>query len=92
LQGNIRAAKDFLKKILYIAPAAVAAHLELGALYTKEQDLPRAWKMLNLALQLLKTSPPDAMIEPFVDLPASQVVPEVQRRIEQLGYPSDGRG
>jgi chemotaxis protein methyltransferase CheR len=92
LQGNIRAAKDFLKKILYIAPAAVAAHLELGALYSKEQDLPRAWKMLNLALQLLKTSPPDAMIEPFVDLPASQLVPEVQRRIEQLGYPSDRRG
>jgi chemotaxis protein methyltransferase CheR len=92
IQGNMTAAKDFLKKILYIAPASVAAHLELGALYAKEEDLPRAWNMLNLALELLKTSPPNAVVEPFADLRASQLLSEVQRRIERLGYPSDGRG
>ncbi len=86
VQGNIAAAKNFLKKILYVAPASVTAHLELGALYVKEQDLPRAWKMLNLALELLKTLPPDAVIEPLADLPAAQLLPEVERRIEQLGY------
>jgi hypothetical protein len=88
VQGDIMGAKEFLKKILYIAPTSVAADLELGALYAKEHDRPRAWKMLKLALQLLKASPPDAVIEPFVDLSASQLLLEVQRRIEQLGHPS----
>jgi chemotaxis protein methyltransferase CheR len=85
VQGNIAAAKNFLKKVLYLAPASVTAHLELGALYTKERDLPRARKMLQHALALLEASPPDAAIESFADLPASQLVLEVQRRIEQLG-------
>jgi chemotaxis protein methyltransferase CheR len=88
VQGDIATAKDFLKKVLYLSPEAITAHLELGALYAREHDLPRAWKMLNLALQLLKTTPPDAVIEPFADLPAAQLLPEVQRRIAQLGYPS----
>jgi tetratricopeptide (TPR) repeat protein len=88
VQGNIAAAKNFLKKILYLAPASVTAHLELGALYGREQDLPRAWKMLNLALELPKALPPDAVIEPFADLPAAQLLPEVQRRIEHLSHTS----
>jgi hypothetical protein len=41
--------------------------------------------MLHLALELLKALPPDAAIDPFADLPAAQVLLEVQRRIEQLG-------
>jgi chemotaxis protein methyltransferase CheR len=88
VQGDIATAKDFLKKVLYLSPEAITAHLELGALYAREHDLPRAWKMLNLALELLKTMPPDAVIEPFADLPAAQLLPEVQRRIAQLGHPS----
>jgi chemotaxis protein methyltransferase CheR len=90
VQGNLTAAKNFLKKILYLAPASVTGHLELGALYVREQDLPRAWKMLNLALELLKALPPDAVIEPFADLPAAQLLPEVQRRIEQLSHTASG--
>jgi hypothetical protein len=43
-------------------------------------------------IELLKALPPDALIEPFVDLPASQLLPEVQRRIEQLGAPSHTLG
>jgi chemotaxis protein methyltransferase CheR len=87
VQGNIVDAKNFLKKILYVAPASVAAHLELGALYAKEQDLPRARKMLHHALELLQALPPDTVIEPFADLTAGQLVSEVQRRIAQLVCP-----
>jgi chemotaxis protein methyltransferase CheR len=90
VQGNLAAAKNFLKKILYLTPASVTAHLELGALYTRERDLSRVRKMLNLALELLKVLPPDAVIEPFANLPAAQLLLEVQRRLEQLGYPSHG--
>jgi chemotaxis protein methyltransferase CheR len=90
VQGDIAAAKNFLKRILYLAPASVTAHLELGALYTRERDLSRARKMLHLALELLKALPPDAAIEPFADVPAAQVLLEVQRRIERLGHPAHG--
>jgi chemotaxis protein methyltransferase CheR len=92
MQGNITGAKEFLKKMLYIAPTSVVAHLDLGALYAREQDLSRAWKMYINAIELLKALPPDVIIEPFVDLPASQLLPEVQRRIEQLGAPSQKFG
>jgi chemotaxis protein methyltransferase CheR len=85
VQDDIAAAKNFLKKILYLAPASVTAHLELGALYTRERDLPRARKMLHLASELLKALPPDTVIDPFADLPAAQVLLEVQHRLEQLG-------
>ena len=88
VQGNIAAAKNFLKKILYLAPASVTAHIELGALYTREGDLSRAGKMLNVALERLKALPPDAVIEPFADLPAAQLLLEVQRRVEQLSQSS----
>jgi chemotaxis protein methyltransferase CheR len=88
VQGNIAAAKNFLKRILYLAPASVTAHLELGALYAREQDLPRAGKMLNIALELLQGLPPETVIEPFADLSAAQLLPEVQRRIEQLSHTS----
>jgi chemotaxis protein methyltransferase CheR len=83
-QGDIAAAKNFLKKILYLSPVAITAHLELGSLYAREQDLTRARKMLSLALEYLKALPADAIIEPFTDLPAAQLLPEVQRRIDQL--------
>jgi chemotaxis protein methyltransferase CheR len=89
VQGDLAAAKNFLKKILYLSPAAVAAHLELGALYAREKDLPRARKMLHLALEQLKALPADAAIEPFADLAAAQLLPEVQRRLEQLGSITD---
>jgi hypothetical protein len=32
--------------------------------------------------------PAEAAIEPFADLCAAQLLPEVQRRIEQLSHPS----
>jgi chemotaxis protein methyltransferase CheR len=90
VQGNLEAAKNFLKKVLYLAPASVAAHLELGALYAKEHDLARAWKLLNGARELLQALPADAVIEPFANLSAAQLLPEVHRRIEQLSYTPSG--
>jgi chemotaxis protein methyltransferase CheR len=69
VQGDIAAAKNFLKRILYLAPTSVTAHIELGALYAKERDLSRARRMFHLALELLKALPPDAVIELFTGLP-----------------------
>ena len=89
MQGNLTGTKEYLKKMLYVAPTSVVAHLDLAALYAKEQDRARACKMYMRAIELLQALPPNAIIEPFVDLPASKLLPEVQRRLEQLGTPSD---
>jgi hypothetical protein len=62
----------------------VTAHLELGALYAREHDWPRAWKMHSVALALLKALPSEAVIEPSADLTVSQLLAEVQRRMKQL--------
>jgi chemotaxis protein methyltransferase CheR len=89
MQGNLTRTKEYLKKMLYVAPTSVVAHLDLAALYAKEQNRARAYKMYMRAIELLQALPPNAIIEPFVDLPASKLLPEVQRRLEQLGTPSD---
>ncbi len=88
MQGNLTGAKEYLKKMLYVAPTSVVAHLDLAALYAKEHDRTRACKMYMRAIKLLQALPPNAIIEPFFDLPASKLLPEVQRRLKQLGAPS----
>jgi chemotaxis protein methyltransferase CheR len=88
MQGNLTGAKEYLKKMLYVVPTSVVAHLDLAALYAKERDRARACKMYMRAIELLQALPPNAVLEPFVDLPASKLLPEVQRRLEQLGAPS----
>jgi chemotaxis protein methyltransferase CheR len=88
MQGNLTGAKEYLKKMLYVAPTSVVAHLDLAALYARELDRARAYKMYMRAIELLQVLPTNAIIEPFVDLPASKLLPEVQRRLEQLGAPS----
>ena len=88
MQGNLTGAKEYLKKMLYVVPTSVVAHLDLAALYAKEQDQARACHMYMRAIELLHALPPNAIIEPFVDLPASKLLPEVQRRLEQLGLSS----
>ena len=83
---TITGAKEYLKKMLYVAPTSVVAHLDLAALYAKEQDQARACHMYMRVIELLQGLPPNAIIEPFVDLPASELLPEVRRQLEQLGF------
>jgi chemotaxis protein methyltransferase CheR len=91
MQGNYTGAKAYLKKMLYVAPTSVVAHLDLAALYAKEQDQARACHMYMRVIELLQGLPPNAVIEPFVDLPASELLPEVRRQLEQLGPSVDTR-
>jgi len=75
-------AKNALKKVLYLSPSLIAAYLELAALYEKEDDTVRARRMRATALELLKTLPPHALIEPYRELTAGELVLYVQREIE----------
>ncbi len=51
------AAKELLKRAVYLDPAFVAAYLELGEIYAAEGDASRARKMRAAARGLLKTMP-----------------------------------
>lgn len=62
-QGNSDKAKDLFKKIIYLAPSSIVAYLELGGIYDSEGDISRARKMWSTALDLLKTLPPNSVVE-----------------------------
>lgn len=85
-QGDIEAAKAFLKKILYLFPSNVPAYLELGALYAKEHDIARAREMHLEAQELLKAMTSDAIIDhPSGALTVAELLPEVERSVARLG-------
>jgi Tfp pilus assembly protein PilF len=53
-RGDREAAKNLLKKVLYLAPSLVVPYLELSAIYEHEGDMMRARKMRDTALELLE--------------------------------------
>ncbi|OGW56076.1 MAG: hypothetical protein A2Y81_09985, partial [Nitrospirae bacterium RBG_13_43_8] len=63
--GNDEEAKDFLKNTLYLDPTFIAAYLELGGLYEKENDLTRANKWRNTAIELLRSLPSQEPVKPY---------------------------
>ena len=72
--GNLQQAKDYLKKIIYLSPNYIAAYVELGSLYTHENDKPRAKKMHETALNLLQRLPADSLVEPFDNIKVSDLI------------------
>lgn len=67
-----------LKKVIYLAPSHVAAFIELGNIYDHEGDAAKAQKMRSSALEILKTFPLDARIEPYVDFTAAELFEHLQ--------------
>jgi hypothetical protein len=51
-----------------------------------------SFRQVNLALEQLKALPAGVVVNPFADLSAAQLLPEIQRRIEQLGHTSHDMG
>lgn len=73
IQGDNEGAKDFLKKVIYLDPGSVIAHLELGDIYQKEKDKARASKMRASALKLIQSMPPEAVIEIYDGISAGEL-------------------
>lgn len=82
IQGDHEGAKDSLKKVIYLDPGSVAAHLELGAIYQKEKDTARATKMRTSALQLIKALPPETIFEIYDGISASELEKYVMKMLE----------
>lgn len=65
LRGDFDEAGKLLDKTLYLDPRSVAAHLELAALCERAENLPRAKTLRRAALDIVRSLPDDAVIEPY---------------------------
>ncbi len=65
LGGDFERAGQLLEKTLYLDSRCVAAHLELAALCERAENLPRAQTLRRAALDIVRTLPGDAVIEPY---------------------------
>lgn len=62
-RGDFAKAKELLKKVIYLDPSFIAAYLDLGDLYEREDDGIRARKMRETSHGLLKSLPADAQVK-----------------------------
>lgn len=79
--GDAAAAKEELKKAIYLSPSSVAAYLELADLYETENDAARAARMRSSALEILKSEPGDKKVEPYEDTTVKDIVSYLERLI-----------
>ncbi len=73
LNGDFDQAGEMLRKTLYLDPQNVAATLELAALYERSENLPRAQTLRRAALDIVRTLPGDAVIQPYETTAAEMV-------------------
>ncbi|HBA27686.1 MAG TPA: hypothetical protein DCY98_09925 [Nitrospinae bacterium] len=80
--GRLEDEEEMLKKVIYLNPSHIPAYLEMGIIYEGKGDRDRAFKMRNTALNLLKSLPSDARIEPYTELTAEELIRHVQEMIK----------
>jgi chemotaxis protein methyltransferase CheR len=80
-RGNRQEAKALLKKVVYLAPDAVTAYLELAAIYASEGDPSRSRTMRRAALDVLRSFPSEQPIEPWGDVTAGELLPQVEAMV-----------
>ncbi len=81
VQGDVEEAKALFKKVIYLAPSDIAAYIELGALYERENDMTRANKMRSTALELLDHLPPETSIEPYREYTAKELAQYIRNML-----------
>jgi chemotaxis protein methyltransferase CheR len=84
-RGDFADAKDLLKKALYLDPTFVAAYLDLGDLYAREDDGVRARKMHETARDLLRALPGDEQAKFY----GGSTVDALLRYVEHLLHSHD---
>lgn len=79
-RGDFAQARDLLKKVIYLAPSFIAAYLDLGDLYAREDESARAVKMRSTARDLLKRLPGDQQVKLY----GASTVDKVLEYVEHL--------
>jgi chemotaxis protein methyltransferase CheR len=85
IRGSDQEAKELFRKAIYLNPDYIAAYLELGGIYDKENDLSRAIKVRTTAIELLKSMPSVTSVKPY-DMTAGELL----KYIDNLGRGNDG--
>ncbi|MDD5035087.1 MAG: hypothetical protein PHE55_10040 [Methylococcaceae bacterium] len=80
--GNIAEAKSLLKKVIYLDPFLIAAYLELGDYYERENNSTMARKMRTTAFDLLKALPQDEPVKLF----GTATAREIRQSVEPLTH------
>ena len=83
-KGDLEAAKNLLKKIIYLCPSFISAYLNLGNIYAGEGNIKRAKKMYATSCELLKSLPPDTLIEQQGKITASELLKYVKAVLVKL--------
>jgi chemotaxis protein methyltransferase CheR len=72
-------AKTLLTKVIYLDPSFVAAYLELGAMHAQAGDNGRAQRMYETARMALGKLPAQAVVAPYSESTAADVLAYVER-------------
>lgn len=82
LRSNDEAARDLFRKVIYLNPSFVPAYLDLAARQERDGIAAKARAMRKTALDLLQDMPPDAVIEPYEDMTADELIRYVARLVD----------
>jgi len=77
-EGRPEDAQSYLKKVIYLDPSHIAAHLDLAALFERDGDTIQARRVRLAVIDLLKSLPPDARIEFHGQLTAGQLTEQLE--------------
>lgn len=78
--GETPAARESLRKALYLDPDMIAAHVHLERLQSAAGEMPAAGKTRETIVRLLKGVPPDVSVPFLGETPASELIAYWERQ------------
>ena len=80
--GAVEEAKDELKKVIYLKPSFIPAYLDLAALHDNGGQWGMAVKMRRAALDILKNTPGETIVEPYDGMTCCELIKRVEKMLE----------
>ena len=81
-EEDFNKAKELLRKVIYLSPQEIAAHLQLASYYRKEGDLKRMQKMYTRTLEILQKLPEDTTIKRCENSQAKELINYVENMLQ----------
>lgn len=82
-EEDFNKAKELLRKIIYLSPQEIAAHLQLASYYHKEGDFKRMQKMYTRTLEILHELPEDTTIKRCDNSQAKELINYVENMLQK---------
>lgn len=77
-QEEYEEAKRLLKRVVYLQPTFAPAYIELSGIYARENDTRRSQMNRRAAVELLKSLPPDTVIDQYENVTAGELISYLQ--------------